>query len=88
LGEAAKEKAAHLCVNCPEILGGIVHDVAASPRHRIGAVRELRACAAVGLEANTPAGDKRRFVININFGGKAVHKNWKSESRDLGPTVR
>jgi hypothetical protein len=74
-GEAAREKAAALFVEAPAVLGDIIKDNTASPRHRVDAIRELRACTGIGAEANTPANDRERFVININFGkGNVIHK--------------
>jgi hypothetical protein len=73
-GEAAREKAAHLFVEAPTVLGDILRDPTNSPRHRVDAIRELRACAGVGAE-NKPTDERERFVININFGkGNAIHK--------------
>src|SRR5215468_6854737 len=46
-GQAAQEKAAHLFVSCPDVLGGIVNDAGAPARSRIEAIRELRQVAAV-----------------------------------------
>jgi hypothetical protein len=73
-GEVAREKAAHLFVEAPTVLGDILRDPTNSPRHRVDAIRELRACAGVGAE-DKPADERERFVININFGkGNAIHK--------------
>jgi hypothetical protein len=71
-GEAAREKAAALFVEAPAVLGDIIRDNTTSPRHRVDAIRELRACAS-GAE-DTPKADKERFVISINFGSHKVHK--------------
>jgi hypothetical protein len=71
-GEAAREKAAALFVEAPAILGDIFKDNSASPRHRVDAIRELRACAS-GTEDVTKA-DKEKFVIRINFGTQKVHR--------------
>jgi hypothetical protein len=73
-GQAAQEKAAHLFVSCPDVLGGIVNDAGAPARSRIEAIRELRQVAAVGPGANTPANDSEKFVIRINFGTCKVHR--------------
>jgi hypothetical protein len=74
-GEAAREKAAHLFVEAPNVLGDIIKDNTASPRHRVDAIRELRACTGIGAEASTPANDRERFVITLNFGqGHVLHK--------------
>ena len=71
-GEAAREKAAALFVEAPAVLGDIIKDNTASPRHRVDAIRELRACAS-GAEETTKA-DKERFIIRINFGSQKVHR--------------
>jgi hypothetical protein len=47
-GSAAREKAAHLFIEAPAVLGEIIRDNSMSPRHRIEAARELRQVAAVG----------------------------------------
>jgi hypothetical protein len=73
-GQAAQEKAAHLFVGCPDVLGGIVNDAGAPARSRIEAIRELRQVAAVGPGASAPADDREKFVIRINFGTNKVHK--------------
>ena len=46
--------------------------LASSARHRVDAIRELRACAS-GAEDTTKT-DKERFVISINFGSHKLHK--------------
>jgi hypothetical protein len=71
-GEAAREKAAALFVEAPAVLGDIIKDNTASPRHRVDAIRELRACAS-GAEDTTKT-DKERFIISINFGSHKLHK--------------
>jgi len=65
-GDAAKEAAAKLFAEAPEVLGKILHSEQASPRHRIEAARELRATANTGAERTGDAGD--RVVITINLG--------------------
>jgi hypothetical protein len=74
-GETAREKAAHLFVTAPDVLSDIIRDPAASPRHKVESIRELRQIAAVGSDANTPATERERFVISINFGkGHSIQK--------------
>jgi hypothetical protein len=70
-GEAAREKAAHLFVEAPTVLGDILRDPTNSPRHRVDAIRELRACAGVGSE-NKPADEREHIHISINFGTSKV----------------
>src|SRR6516165_1040455 len=64
-GTAAQESAAKIFADAPEVLGTILRDKSASPRHRIEAARELRATANTGAES-TPSAE--RFVITINLG--------------------
>jgi len=64
-GSSAREKAQQLFTETPAVLGEILRDDNASPRHRIEASREIRAVAATRPET-TPASD--RFVIQINLG--------------------
>jgi hypothetical protein len=72
-GTAAREKAAHLFVVAPAVLGAIMHDTGASNRHRVDAIRELRACA--GGEADHKPNEREQFVINISFGkGHTINK--------------
>src|SRR5262249_56137806 len=64
-GDAAKEAAAKLFAEAPEVLGDILRDKQANARHRIEAARELRAAAGTGAEG-TPTAE--RFTITINLG--------------------
>jgi hypothetical protein len=65
-GTAAREAAAQIFVRAPKIMGEILDDKQASPRHRIEASRELRATAIGGADAERPA-DSERFVIKIDL---------------------
>jgi hypothetical protein len=65
-GDAAREAAAKLFADAPQVLGQILKSEAASPRHRIEAARELRATAQPGAER---AGDQaERVIVQINLG--------------------
>jgi hypothetical protein len=64
-GAAAREKAQQVFVEAPTVLGEILSDKSANPRHRIEASRELRATASVGPEAQPTT---EMFTININIG--------------------
>jgi hypothetical protein len=66
-GDAAKEAAAKLFAEAPEVLGTILRDNHASPKHRIDAARELRATVQPGAEK--AGDDSDRFVITINLTG-------------------
>jgi len=52
------------------VLGDIIKDNTASPRHRVDAIRELRACAS-GAE-DTAKADKERF--RIDFGSHKIRR--------------
>jgi len=63
-GDAAKEAAAKLFAEAPEVLGDILRDKQANARHRIEAARELRAAAGTGAEG-APAAERFHIVINL-----------------------
>jgi hypothetical protein len=65
-GSTKRERAQKLVAQAPGVLGDIMLDANASPKHRIDASKTLDAFAANGPEA-TAAAD--RFVITINLGG-------------------
>src|SRR5262249_8984579 len=65
-GIAAQESAAKIFTEAPEVLGSILRDNKASPRHRIEASKELRATARAGDEKSEDKQD--RDVITINLG--------------------
>lgn len=86
-GDAAREGAAKLFAEAPEVLGTILRDNHASPKHRIDAARELRATAQPGAEK--AGDDSDRFVISINLGAdqkividKAVRPLTPEEARE------
>jgi hypothetical protein len=68
-GSTARERAQQAFTAAPTILNAIMTDANISPRHKIEAAREIRATAAVGLEAQ-PASEM--FQITINLGGDEV----------------
>ena len=69
-GSSKREKAQQLVVKTPAILDSIASDPAASPRHRVDAIKTLDAFAANGPES-TPAAD--RFVISIILNSDVLH---------------
>jgi hypothetical protein len=69
-GSTKRERAQQLVVQAPVVLGDIMLDASASPKHRIDSAKALDAFAANGPEA-TPAAD--RFVITINLGSDVLH---------------
>ena len=65
-GTAARELAATQFATAPRILGEILTDKNASPRHRIESAKELRQTAHGGTnESATDAGTKFEIVINL-----------------------
>ena len=83
-GSSARERAQQVFATAPSVLGDILHDDSASPRHRIESARELRQIAANGPEA-APAAD--RFVITINLGAEVLHfdKSIAIDANDVDP---
>jgi len=62
-GATARERAQQLFAKAPDVLGNILNDDSASPRHRIEASKELRTVAANGPEAAPQ--QEERFQITI-----------------------
>ena len=83
-GSAKREKAQQLVVQAPDVLGGIMLDASASPKHRIDSAKALDAFAANGPES-APAGD--RFVITINLGSDVLKfdKSIAPDPNDIDP---
>jgi hypothetical protein len=63
-GSAKRELAQKHIIRAPNVLGNIMDDVGASPRHRVDAIKTLDDLAANGPE-KVPMGE--RFVIEINL---------------------
>jgi hypothetical protein len=71
-GTAAQESAAKIFSESPEVMGSILRDNQASPRHRIEASKELRATARFPDEK--PGADAEHFTITINLGNAPEDK--------------
>jgi hypothetical protein len=82
-GSAARERAQILFAGAPEVLGGILHDTDANPRHKIESAKEIRAIAATGPDAK-PASE--RFIITINLGADHIETYNKSIAIDVTDT--
>jgi len=82
-GTAARESAAKHFVKAPTILDQIMTDAQSNPRHKIEAIKELRATAAVGSPESRP--DSERFIIKIDLsaGGGEVTTYNKSIKIDV-----
>jgi hypothetical protein len=83
-GSTKRERAQKLVVQAPDVLGGIMLDASASPKHRIDSAKALDAFAANGPEA-APASD--RFQITINLGADVLHfdKSIAVDANDVDP---
>ena len=74
-GTAARESAARYFVKGPGILDQIMTDAQSNPRHKIEAIKELRATAAIG-GGDRPR-ESERFVIRIDLtagGGDVIEQ--------------
>jgi hypothetical protein len=78
-GSAKREKAQQLVVKAPGVLGDIMNDPSANPRHRIDSAKALDDFAANGPEA---AAAGARFVIQINLGADHIETYSKSIAVD------
>src|SRR5215831_5640710 len=63
-GSSAREQAQNLFATAPAVLGTILNDASASPRHRIESARELRQISANGPNA---APENDRVIIKIDL---------------------
>jgi hypothetical protein len=73
-GVAAQEAAAKEFADAPKILGNILRDNQASPKHRIEAARELRQ-TAVGNDETTPdSGEKFTIIFNLGADKLVIDK--------------
>jgi len=79
-GATARERAQQLFTEAPNVLGTIMKNDDASPRHRIEAAREIRQVAANGPEAASAAD---RFIITINLGEDAKLRSAKPDPNDV-----
>src|SRR6516165_8925593 len=71
-GTAAQEAAAKIFTESPEVMGSILRDNQANPRHRVEASKELRATAR--FDDEKPGADAERVVITINLGNAPEDK--------------
>ena len=83
-GSTKRERAQKLVAQAPGVLGDIMLDGNASPKHRIDASKTLDAFAANGPEA-TAAAD--RFIITINLGSdvERYNKSIAINANDVDP---
>jgi hypothetical protein len=74
-GSTKREKAQQLVVKAPGVLGDIMNDPGANPRHRIDSAKVLDDLATDGAEV---AAAGARFLIRIDLGGDHVETYSKS----------
>jgi hypothetical protein len=72
LGIATQEAAAKIFTESPEVMGSILRNNLASPRHRIEASKELRATAR--FDDEKPGADTERVIVTINLGNAPEDK--------------
>jgi hypothetical protein len=83
-GSTKRERAQQAVIEAPGVLGGIMLDGNASPRHRVDAAKALDGLAANGPQ-NVPMGE--RFTITINLGTDVEHfsKSIAIDPNDTAP---
>jgi hypothetical protein len=83
-GTSARERAQVHFATAPDVLGSILNDQRASPRHRIESAKELRTVAANGPEA-APAADRFQIVINLGEDVLRFDKSIAVDANDRDP---
>jgi len=77
-GTAAREAASRHFVRAPTILNRIMSDEGMNARHRVDAIKEMRAIAAPTQNSQPDGG---RFIIQINIGDES-----KTYNKSIAPT--
>jgi hypothetical protein len=83
-GSTKRERAQQLVVQAPGVLGDIMLDASASPKHRIDASKTLDAFAANGPEA-APASDRFQIIINLGDDVLKFDKSIAIDANDVDP---
>jgi hypothetical protein len=83
-GQQKRARAQVLVVKAPDVLGDIMNDASANPRHRIDSAKALDTFAGGGSET-APASD--RFIIQINLGSDVLKfdKSIAPNPNDIDP---
>ena len=84
-GASKREKAQQLVVKAPDVLGGIMLDASANPRHRIDSAKELNNFAANGPGATAPASDRIKIIINLGSDTLRFDKSILPNADDVDP---
>jgi hypothetical protein len=83
-GQQKRERAQVLVVQAPDVLGGIMNDASASPRHRVDAIKTLDTFASNGPES-APAADRFQIVINLGSDTLRFDKSITPDPNDVDP---
>jgi hypothetical protein len=83
-GSTKRERAQQLVVQAPGVLGDIMLDASASPKHRIDSAKALDAFAANGPEA-APASDRFQIIINLGDEVLKFDKSIAIDANDVDP---
>jgi hypothetical protein len=83
-GSTKRERAQQLVVQAPGVLGDIMLDASASPKHRIDSAKALDAFAANGPEA-APASDRFQIIINLGDDVLKFDKSIEINPNDIDP---
>jgi len=83
---AAREKAAGHFVRAPDVLGAILDDTSASPRHRIDSANTLRQTAHGDDDTEKTADAGEKFIITINLGEDHIER-YEKELKPMKPVV-
>jgi hypothetical protein len=83
-GSTKRERAQQLVVQAPVVLGDIMLDASASPKHRIDSAKALDAFAANGPEA-APASDRFQIIINLGDDVLKFDKSIEINPNDADP---
>jgi hypothetical protein len=84
-GQAKRERAQQLVVKAPDVLGTIMLDASASPKHRIDASKTLDAFADNGPQA-APAGERFQISIVLSADEKIrIDKSIAPNPHDVDP---
>jgi len=87
-GQAAREAAAEIFVRAPRVMGTILDDAHANPRHRIESAREIRAVASSGAN-NNQSMNTERFIIRIDMsGGSSDNAHVIERTYDASPQTK
>jgi hypothetical protein len=83
-GSSKRERAQVLVVQAPSVLGTIMNDPSANPRHRIDSAKVLDDFASNG-PVGVPAADRFQIVINLGSDTLRFDKSIAPDPNDVDP---